>query len=223
VPAAESPFAKDGLVLTGKTAYTNSVDASISDPDVIFVDGTYHLFFSSFACEGAGCTIVTDNGVAHATSTDGVHWTVEEAPVKSLLRASADDTSGGHKPSVIYDAEHCKWELWLSSDSQAEKDAQHVDLENTAGLFHADSTNGTSWSIFYTGARNLQWSVSAPDPGEALGLRAGGDIAQNSTGRLMLYIGYDDQNVPAGFTLPDGSPSGRAGVMTLNVATRDLP
>jgi hypothetical protein len=50
------------------------------------------------------------------------------------------------------------------------------------------------------------------------------DIAQNATGRLMLYVGYDDENVPAGFTLPDrATATPRPGVTALNVATRDLP
>jgi hypothetical protein len=40
----------------------------------------------------------------------------------------------------------------------------------------------------------------------------------------MLYVGFDDQNVPAGYALPDRTAQGfRDGVMTLNVATRDLP
>ena len=42
---------------------------------------------------------------------------------------------------------------------------------------------------------------------------------------LMLYVGFDDQNVPPNFFLPDhsGTPGFRAGVMVMNVATRDLP
>jgi hypothetical protein len=41
---------------------------------------------------------------------------------------------------------------------------------------------------------------------------------------LMLYVGFDDQNVPQNYFLPDRTPQGfRAGVMTLNIATRDLP
>jgi hypothetical protein len=59
-------------------------------------------------------------------------------------------------------------------------------------------------------------------PGEPLGLRAGIDVAQNSTGRLMLYVGFDDQDVPAGATLPTASGT-VPGVMTLGIATRDLP
>ncbi|MCW5802251.1 MAG: hypothetical protein KIT31_07670 [Deltaproteobacteria bacterium] len=224
VPAAESPFGKAGLVLTGKAAYPAAVEAMVADPEVVFVDGTYHLWFSSFACEGAGCATVSDFGIAYATSTDGVQWTVRAAPVKSLLRASANDTTGGQQPSVIYDAEHCRWEMWLTNDAPGETNAQPVAFNNTAGVWHADSTDGVVWNIFYTGARNLTWNATTPDAGEALGLLTGADVAQNSTGRLMLYVGFDDKNVPPGFSLPDRTPQGsRPGVMTLNIATRDLP
>jgi hypothetical protein len=39
-----------------------------------------------------------------------------------------------------------------------------------------------------------------------------------------MYVGFSDQDVPADFFLPDRTKLGfRPGVMTLNVATRDLP
>ncbi len=225
VPAAESPHDQDGLVLTGKDAYpiATTLGAIVADPELTLVDGVYHLFFSSFACKGTDCATVDSSGIAHATSTDGIHWHVLEAPVRSLLRASADPRTGGAQPSVVYDAAHCRWEMWLTSDLAAEHDDQPVDFNNMAGVWHADSTDGTSWHINYVFARELRWG--ATDAGEHLGLLAGADVGASSNGRLMLYVGFDDQNVPSGFSLPDrtGSPASRAGVMTLNVATRDLP
>ncbi|MBA3393910.1 MAG: hypothetical protein H0T89_14785 [Deltaproteobacteria bacterium] len=222
ITAAQSPHAKAGLVLTGQQAYPGSTGAIVSDPDVAIIDGVYHVWFTSFACTGPSCGTPTDSGIAHATSPDGITWTVREAPVRSLLRASADRKSGGQQPSVIHDAVHCRWELWLTNDLGAENDAQPTELANTMGVYHADSVDGLNWSINYARARDLQWS--ATEPGERLGLRTGIDVAQNTTGRLMLYVGYDDQNVPAGYTIPDRTTAGsRSGVMTLNVATRDLP
>jgi hypothetical protein len=53
-------------------------------------------------------------------------------------------------------------------------------------------------------------------------MRAGADIAIKSTGRYMLYTGFDDQGVPSGSTLPTRTGS-TSGVMTLNLATRDAP
>ena len=222
VPASESPHGKAGLVLTGKQAYPASTNGIVADPELALVNGVYHLWFSSFACTGTSCETTTDFGVGHATSTDGVHWTVLEAPVRSLLRASADTKTGGQQPSVIYDADHCRYEMWMTSDLGNENDAQPIEFNNMMGVYKAESMDGVTWSINYTRARDLQWSQT--EAGEHLGLLTGADVAQNSTGRLMLYVGFDDQNVPAGFFLPDRTATGfRPGVMTLQVATRDLP
>lgn len=224
VPAAESPHGQDGLVLTGKDVYSGAVGAIVADPDVVLVNGVYHLFFSSFACSGTDCAQIDEYGVAHATSADGIHWTTlpTESPIKSLLRASADLRSGGAQPSVIYDAVHCKWEMWLSSDLPGDHAAQPVVFNNMAGVWHADSTDGTSWHVNYVFARDLVWNAAAS--GEHLGLLTGADVADSGNGRLMVYVGFDDQNVPADFFLPDQSAQGfRSGVMALNVATRDLP
>lgn len=223
VPAAESPKAKDGLVLTGADAYPGAAGAIVADPEVVYVDGTYHLWFSSFACSGTNCATVDAYGIGHATSTDGVHWAVDAAPVPSLLRASADTTTGGAQPSVIYDDVHCRWEMWLTSDSPAtENDDQPVEFNNMVGVWRATSTNGATWSINYSFARDFVWDGSAA--GEHLGLLTGADIAIKGTGRYMVYVGFDDQNVPTGSFLPDRTQTGfREGVMTLNVATRDAP
>ncbi len=224
VSVTDSPHGQAGLVLTGAQVYPTAVGAIVADPEVVLVNGTYHLWFSSFACAGTSCATVTDFGISHATSPDGITWTVLEAPVKSLLRASADHKSGGQQPSVIYDAEHCRFELWLTSDLPGENDNQPVEFNNMVGVFHADSDDGITWHVFYSGARDLAWSEATPAPGEQLGLLTGADVAQNSSGRLMLYMGFDDQDVPPGFFLPDRTPQGfRSGVMTMNIATRDLP
>ena len=161
-------------------------------------------------------------GIGHATSTDGIHWSVEAAPITSLLRSSADPRSGGEQPSVIYDALHCRWEMWLTSDDATDTDGQPVTFNNMAGVWHATSTNGTTWSINYQQARDLTWDPDAA--GEHLGLLTGADVGAKENGRYLVYVGFDDQDVPTGSFLPDGSEAGfRAGVMTLNLATRDAP
>ncbi len=224
VPSAESIGGQAGLVLTGALVYPGAVGAIVADPEVAVVDGTYHLFFSSFACSGTGCATPTAYGVGHATSPDGVTWTVAEAPVRTLLRQQNVPTSGGSQPSVLYDAVHCRWELWLASDLAGDHDDQPADFNNMAGVYRAESLDGIGWNIDYSRARDLSWNAAAPRAGEALGLLTGADVAANGNGRLMLYVGFDDQSVPDGFFLPDRTPTGfRPGVMTLNIATRDLP
>ena len=111
--------------------------------------------------------------------------------------------------------------MWLTSDSPVtENDNQPIEFNNMAGVWHATSPNATTWSINYQFARDLVWDTSAA--GEHLGLLTGADIARRDTGRFMIYVGFDDQNVPAGSYLPDRTVQGfRDGVMTLNLATRD--
>jgi hypothetical protein len=224
VPAADSPHGKPGLVLTGQEVYPASTGGIVTDPDVVLVNGVYHLYFSSYSCSELQCSRVDNNGIAHATSTDGITWTVAEAPVRSLLRASADSTSGGSRPSVIYDVARCRWEIWLSNDLAPDVTNQPVDLGlwSTAGVWHSASNDGAAWdSINYVFARELAWSAS--EPGEALGMQAGVDVGANGSGRLMLYTGLDDDDVPVGFTLPLRTGDTTPGVRTLNHATRDLP
>jgi hypothetical protein len=225
ISAADSPHGEAGLVFKTSDVYPGIGIAQfgvLDDPEVVLQDGIYHLFFSSFACDGTNCANVTKTGVGHATSTDGIHWTNAQTPVRSLLRASADERTGGRAPSVIYDAAHCRWELWQTNDAAGETSPQPVSLDNTAGVWHAESSDALQWSIFYTSPRDVSWSSTQPDAGETLGIRAGFDITQQSNGRVMMYVGYDDDNVPAGSTLPTASGT-TSGVMTLNVATRDVP
>jgi hypothetical protein len=111
---------------------------------------------------------------------------------------------------------------WQANDLPGDVGAQPVAAANTAGVYRAESPDGRSWSLRYDRARDHLWS--AAEPGEGLGLAAGADVAQNGTGRLMLYAAYDDEDVPAGATLVDrAQATPRPGVITLNVATRDLP
>lgn len=222
VPADEAGHGQDGLVLTGADVFPGGADAIVSDPELVVVDGVYHLWFSGLAC-GLDCTTVTDRGVSHATSTDGVHWTVAEAPVRSLLRASSDRASGGARPSVVYDDVHCVFELWLSRDDAGDTDAQPVALDNTAGMFKAESTDGAAWSVDYTRRRDLEWSATNPAAGEHLGIRAGADVTIQTGGRVMVYVGFDDASVPEGATLPSRGGGDQPGVMGLDLATRDLP
>lgn len=220
VPASESPHGKEGLVLQGSQIHPAGADGIVADPELVLVGNTYHLYFSSFTCHGASCATVDTYGVSHATSTDGINWTIQAAPIRSLLRSSML-TSGGSQPSVVYDAVHCKWEMWLKNDVDADVTNQPVAFNNMAGVYKAESMDGESWTVNYNFMRDLAWMQN--EPGEGLGLLTGVDVAANGNGRLMLFVGFDDQNVPGGFVLPLRAGGTAPGVFTLNVATRDLP
>ncbi len=219
IPAAMSPHGLDGLVFTGADAYPGATGAIVADPELALVGSTYHLWFSSYACTGSPCA-ATDYGIGHATSTDGIHWTVAEVPVKSLLRASIDPTTGGGQPSVVYDAFHCEYEMWFTSDASGDTLTQPVVFNNMAGVWHADSTDGITWHVDFTRERDVTWDKT--QPGEHLGLLTGADVGDKDGARYMVFVGFDDQNVPTGFALPDRSVQGyEPGVMTLDLATRD--
>ncbi|HEY1557614.1 MAG TPA: hypothetical protein VGF94_22430 [Kofleriaceae bacterium] len=211
--------ASDSPVLTGADAYPDDDAALVADPEVAYVAGTYQLWFSSYACTGTPC-VARAYGIGHATSTDGLHWSVDAAPIHSLLRAAADLTSGGSQPSVIYDTEHCRWEMWLHSDATGDDTAQPVQFNNMAGVWHATSNDGAVWSIQYSGTRDLEWMQS--EASEDLGLLTGADVAAKGNARYLVYVGFTDQNVPGGFVLPTASGT-TPGVTALSLATRDAP
>lgn len=216
-------FARDATAITGLQVSSSSMRATASDPDLVIENGRYHMWFSGFACSGTGCANTDIHAIGHATSADGVTWAIQDAVVPSLLRAAADHATGGERPTVVYDAPHCKFEMWLTNESSpTENNDQPTEFENTSGLWHATSTNGMSWTINYAFTRDFVWDASSA--GEHIGMMAGADIALKGTGRYMVYTGFDDQNVPASSQLPDRSGGGfRDGVMTLDLATRDAP
>jgi hypothetical protein len=206
-----------GKVLDAAQVYGSSMDGIVADPDLVVVGGTYHLWFSSFGCSGTNCGTVDAYGVAHATSTDALTWTIQEAPVRSLLATASMLNTGYSQPSAVYDEMHCRWELWMADQTGVTN--QPVNFNNMTGVLHATSTNGTSWTKDTT--RDLTWDGSKN--GEHLGLLTGADVAIKGTGRYMVYVGFDDQNVPSGSLLPARSGGTVAGVFTLNLATRDAP
>lgn len=209
--------ANAGKVLDASAVYPVSSDGVVADPEIILVGSTYHLWFSSFGCSGNNCGTVDRYGIAHATSSDAITWTVQEAPVVTLLTTASMLTSGRSQPSVVYDEPHCKFEMWMADQSDVA--GQPVKFNNMTGVLHAKSANGTSWTV--DAMRDVTWDSTAN--GEGLGLLTGADVALKGTGRYMVYVGFDDENVPSGSFLPTGPSTYVAGVMTLNVATRDAP
>ena len=179
------------------------------------------MWFSSFSCEGEGCLTVRAFGVSHASSPDGITWTPDaDSPLPSLQRTAGARTEGGQQPSVVRDTEHCRWEMWLTNDCAEDLAAQPVEFNNAGGFYRAVSEDGVEWTVDYDQPRDLVWDEEAP--GEALGLLTGADVAAHGDERLMLYVGFDDQNVPPGFVLPvRGEPDmAIPGVFALDVATR---
>ena len=223
VSAAASPHGAAGLVLDGSDVYPSAHLAIVADPEVLYRDGVYHVWFSSYACAGTSlgvCATTTAYGIGHATSRDGIHWTPDPVnPVPSLLHDPSLPYSGGGQPSVVWDPTHCQYEMWLTSDAAGETNTQPVAFNNMAGVWHATSADGATWSVNYAGARDLSWSSAVM--GEHWGLLTGADVAIKGNERRMVYVGFEDRNAPAGLYLPvRAAPWFWPGVFDLNVATR---
>jgi hypothetical protein len=200
IAIATSP---DGASFTANGSMLAPPDASLtlSDPELAFVDDTFHVWFTATSSDV--------HGIGHATSKDLASWQFDSIPITSLQR--------GTQPTVVYDELHCRWEMWLSNDQPT--DTTGAISGATAGYWHATSTNATSWSISYQQLRDVVWMST--ENGEHLGLRPGADVASKNGGRYMLYTGFDNGNVPANSTLPTATGT-TPGVMTLNLATRDV-
>lgn len=225
VSAAASPHGQPGFALAGSDVYPSAHIALVADPEVVYRNGVYHVWFSSYACAGSAanvCATTTAYGIGHAVSRDAIHWTPDAInPVPSLLHDRALPYSGGAQPSVVWDPAHCRYEMWLTSDAAGEVDYQPVLFNNMAGVWRATSTDGVSWSINYGGARDLSWNPAVL--GEHWGLLTGADVAIKGDERRMVYVGFEDRNVPPGLYVPLRTvpPSFWPGVFDLNVATRN--
>lgn len=221
ISADDSPHGEAGLALTFSDVYPDSDAGVVADPEIVFHDGVWHLWFSSFGCSSR-CSTVDAYGVAHATSEDAVHWTVDpDAPLASLLRDPGSPSTGGSQPSVVWDAERCQWELWMTSDVDGASDDQPVTFNNTSGFYRATSADGSDWVVDLD-AQDLSWDEGAP--GEDLGLLTGADAAVTPEGRALAYVGFTAEDVPEGFYLPVQTSYAEAGyapgMTVLNLAWR---
>lgn len=221
ISADDSPHGEAGLGLRFSDVYPDSDAGVLADPEIAFHDGTWHLWFSSFACSD-GCSRVDAYGVAHATSEDAITWTVDpDAPLSALLRDPGSPSTGGSQPSVFWDAARCQWELWMTSDLDGASDDQPVVFNNASGFYRATSADGQDWAPDLEEA-DLSWDADAP--GEDLGLLTGADATVTPEGRLLVYVGFTAEDVPAGFYLPVQSSYDEAGyaagMTALNLAWR---
>ena len=159
-----------GFVLTAPEA--SAFESGIGAPTVLYDDdtSTWHMYFESqvehsqaeaCACleldEGdtAGCLEYTDVwAIGHATSTDGVSWTVDEAPVFEPEAGTFYGCSVA-QPAVLKDSDGT-WHLFFTSKAEpltADPDTgdafetalQVQYLEN--GFGWATSTDGVSWTV----------------------------------------------------------------------------
>ena len=199
LPAAESPYGEAGLVLKVQDALPDVAGLAggvVADPEVQWVAGVYHLWFSAAAQNSSGEFLAF--GISHATSADGVFWIPSpDNPVPSLRNSIG---IGGQQPSVTYDAHHDQWTMYFTRDGDDELEQMPSTFNPSLGVWSATSTDALVWTTDDKHARDFAWDGAWPD--EAFGLLTGADVLWTSTQTHLYYTGWGRVAVPEGFVVP---------------------
>lgn len=196
LPASESPYAGqstpygniEGLVLLGRDAFpgiSGVFDGLAADPEVVFVDGTWHLFFSSMPVDASWAPL--DFGISHATSTDGIHWTMSQG----------NPVWHGMQPSVVWDDTASRFELFFNGDSDEEKAAAPSTFNPSVRVSYATSNDGES---FQGGTPALDWDDAIDY--EEYGWLTGADAVLRPDGYWLFYTGFSSVDPPENFYVP---------------------
>ncbi len=192
LPAAESPYRQAGLALRAQDCFRSQsvvVDGAVADPCVVLRNGTYHLWFTGIGTDTSSTIII--GGIGYAKSTDGIRWSVST----NTPNASLNTRPGGFpaQPSVVWNDQLARWEMWLTNDTPAERATLVNDM--TLGYWFAWSRDGEQWTTTYDQGRDFTWDPSVAS--ESTGL-ATGVHAMRRSGELRLYYGaYGTKNVPS--------------------------
>lgn len=198
LPASESPYAGqttpyqniEGLLMLGRDAFpgmSGVYDGLVADPDVVIVDGTWHLHFSSMPVDESYAPL--DFGISHATSPDGLHWTMsQDNPVWV-----------GMQPSVVWDDVAARFELYYNGDSDAEKGAAPSQFNPSVHVSHATSSDGDSF-VASSPIHVLDWDAS--NDYEEYGWLTGADAVLRPDGFWLYFTGFSSVNPPPNFYVP---------------------
>lgn len=220
LPASESPHGEEGLLLDERDLLRNTpglTDGVVADPDVLLVDGTWHLWASSFGCGGT-CKKgeeVLAWGISHATSRDGVHFVAAaDNPVPSLQEKAGQQPSTVRLPDGTF-------AMWFTSDTDAEKAGVPSSFNPAVGFWKATSPDGERWTLTSTRERDFLWNRSSAH--EALGLLTGVEAAATDGELRVYFTAWTDRDVPAGFAVPVRElPFFRSAVLELLLASQPL-
>jgi hypothetical protein len=197
-------------------------DGLVADPEVVYRDNAFHMWFSSYAetvttpVSPLGRTPLA-LGISHATSADGVTWTVDHPnPLASL--AKPGDVIAGYYPSVLFNPTTGQYEMWFSNDTTAENASIPCGLNAVAGFWRAFSSDGVIWVPTYT-ARSLTYDQRFGF--EALGFLPGIDVVLVDGQYHAFYSAWGtEQNPdPSWYRCADQTGGTRPAVVTLNHAT----
>jgi hypothetical protein len=201
-------------------------DGVVADPEVIYRDGQFHMWFSSYAetvpdpVEPTGRTFLAF-GISHVTSTDGIAWTAgHDNPLASLAKPS--EPTSGRQPSVVFNSARNRYEMWFTNDSEAETDSIPCDFNTVVGFWHAVSDDGTTWNPDYSG-RSL--SYDAAYAYEGLGFLTGVEVVLLDGTYHMFYSAWGTEGIPNPnpYYCPAQGGGYLEALLSLNRATAEAP
>jgi hypothetical protein len=146
---------------------------------VVFVDGTYHMYFVGWD------EPPTDNGMGHATSPDGVVWTLDQA--NPVLRSGGpgewDDWLWYPSPAVTHDG--AQFHMWYAGTTTG----------NPVQAGYATSPDGRAWTK-YPG--NPVMEEGPPGSWDDEHVRPGAVVLDGGTYK-MWYSGWNGNIVLIGY------------------------
>lgn len=182
IPASESPYGIEGLVLKPNTPLLGQDNwdlINVSDPHAVFANGIYHLYYTSMSFTAR--PEQTYFAIAHATSNDGIRWTKQGHVVKPDLeweRGGPEPNVG--RPSVIWNGD--RFEMFYDATAKSDNPNRNT----VRGVGFAWSQDGNVWNK--TSAPVFTPNHSA---GERLGMLIGAGALLQAETYYLYYLGAD--------------------------------
>ena len=223
---------KPGLVLVANASLFGAAlpgtfgDGTTSDPEVIFKDGMFHMWLSSYA-ESVPDPVTPNGrlplafGIAHMTSSDGVIWNTNHSnPLASLFKPG--DVAGGRDPSVLFNQNTNQYEMWFTNDTLTDELSIPCHFNTVIGFWHAVSNDGIQWTTDYT-KYDLRYDTQYRY--EALGFLRGIDVVMVSGHYQAYYSAFGTERIPDSsiYLCPDQQNNPIPAVLSLNRATYISP
>ncbi len=220
-----------GLTLAADAALFGNLpgaygDGLVADPDVIYKNNSFHIWFSSYAETVPNPVAPTGRtplafGISHAVSSDGVNWTFpHDNPLPSLRKPG--ETASGQQPSVLFNPARNQYEMWFTNDTANESKTVPCNAFQATGFWHAVSGDGVNWTPEYS-AQHFTWQ-----PGnayESLGLMTGVKVVLINGEYRAYYSSWSSVQIPdpINYKCPDQQGGLLSAVTSLNLATYTAP
>lgn len=125
-------------------------------------------------------------GIGRATSSDGLHWTADAAPVLEPLAGTFWGCAAVH-PTVVYEGPG-RWHLWFKA----------FDESGVTGIGYASSADGVSWTTSLEPALSVHTDPTPEDFGWPR-------VVQVS-GTWLLFMNYGDNGITVATAREPGGP-----------------